>query len=139
MNGLKQSGRFELGTSLAAALHGEFRATSADEIAVAATIKRVFEQSGNLLDPHTACAAHAVSMQGCRSVPEIILATAHPAKFPDAMQKIIGLRPALPSRLARLMTDPEHMTQLPNDNRAIETFIAQKTRVLQAAPLGDRA
>lgn len=139
MNGLKQSGRFELGTSLAAALHGEFCATSADEIAVAATIKRVFEQSGNLLDPHTACAAHAVSMQGCRSVPEIILATAHPAKFPDAMQKITGLRPALPSRLARLMTDPEHMTQLPNDNRAIETFIAQKTRVLQAAPLGDRA
>ena len=48
-------------------------------------------------------------------VPHIALATAHPAKFPDTMQAITGEHPGLPPRLARLMSDPERITVLPND------------------------
>jgi threonine synthase len=58
----------------------------------------------------------------------VILATAHPAKFPDAMADITGTRPGLPPRLNRLMTDPERMDRLPNDLHAVEAYVTFKAR-----------
>jgi threonine synthase len=62
---------------------------------------------------------------------EIVLATAHPAKFPDAMQQITGARPALPDRLRSLMMLPERITPLPNDARAIEAFVEKNARAVK--------
>ena len=136
MDSLKQSGRFELGKVLANALRTGFAAISATEPAIAQTIQRVQRECGYLLDPHTACAAAAPEMSGA---PQVIIATAHPAKFPEAMQKIAGIHPALPPRLERLMTDPEHMTHLRNDVGAIEAFIETKSGALRPQARGDRA
>ncbi len=120
MDSLKQSGRFTLDEPMARQLKTDFGAYAATEEAVAATIRKVHAEAGYLLDPHTACAAAVPVSQGA---PEIILATAHPAKFPDAMQSIAGIHPALPPRLDRLMTDPERMTHLPNDITKIKEHI----------------
>jgi threonine synthase len=57
----------------------------------------------------------------------VVLATAHPAKFPDAVEAACGIRPALPPRLAGLMTGPERITRVPNDLRAIEDVIGRET------------
>ena len=79
-------------------------------------------RSGYLLDPHTACGVVAAPRRHDSrpsTSPHVVLATAHPAKFPDAMQAITGERPALPPRLASLMTDPERITVLPNDLAAV--------------------
>jgi threonine synthase len=66
-------------------------------------------------------------------VPQVILATAHPAKFPDAMEQITGSRPGLPSRLDTLLTDPERSTLLPNDLAAVERFVEENARAIHGA------
>ena len=58
--------------------------------------------------------------------PHVVLATASPAKFPDAIEAIAGERPTLPPRLAALMTDRERMTVLPNDLAAVQRFVAER-------------
>ncbi len=123
MASLKQSGRFEIGSALAR-MREDFDAAAASETEVRDAIRDVRAASGYLLDPHTACAY--VALGRCRkqsATPAVILATAHPAKFPDAMEKITGERPALPPRLASLLTDEERFRVLPNDLAAVEAHV----------------
>ena len=134
MANLKQSGRFDLGADIARQLKADFSAVSASENVVADTIRHVQRTAGYLLDPHTACAAAAEPKPG--SAPEIILATAHPAKFPDALEAIARVRPPLPQRLGRLLTERERITPLPNDPAAIEAYVERHAR---AAAKGARA
>jgi threonine synthase len=125
---LKQSGRFDLGPAHGA-ITREFDAGAATERDVAATIQRVEAEAGYLLDPHTACAIAVLDQRPRNmSCPEIVLATAHPAKFPDSMAEITGVRPALPPRLATLMSAPERMVHLPNESKALEDHISSHTR-----------
>jgi threonine synthase len=124
MGALRQSGRFELGAKALAQLREDFDAASASESEVADCIRRVRRDSGTMLDTHTACGVIAATKTlHDRSTPQIVLATAHPAKFPDAIAAITGERPALPPRLASLLTEPERFTALPNDLRAVERFV----------------
>jgi threonine synthase len=123
MGSLAQSGRFEMGAALEP-MREELAATSASEAEVADCIRRTRQRSGYLLDPHTACAVVAAEKAGSGATPNIVLATAHPAKFPDALQAITGERPVLPPRLASLMRDPERITSLPNDLAAVARFVA---------------
>ena len=134
MGGLRQSGRFELNAEALARLREDFDAASASEDEVAACIRRVRRESGIMLDPHTACGVVAAAETlHDQATPQIVLATAHPAKFPDAIAAITGERPALPPRLAPLMTAPERITILPNDLRAVERFIEDRAGRKQGA------
>jgi threonine synthase len=63
--------------------------------------------------------------QGADQSPMICLATAHPAKFPDAVERATGVRPDLPHRLADLLERPEHVTHLPNDLAAVKAFVRE--------------
>ena len=91
---------------------------------------RVYRQSGYILDPHTAIAVHAArrALARDRATPMIVLGTAHPAKFPDAVEKAIGLRPPLPPHLADLPSRQERFTILPNDLSAVRRFIRERAR-----------
>jgi threonine synthase len=130
MGVLAQSGRFELSPGVRAALRADFDAETASMDQVAACIPRVKAESGYLLDPHTACGV--IAAEAARkarpqdATPLIVLATAHPAKFPDAIEAITGARPQLPARLAPLLTEPERMTVLPNELAAVQRFVAQR-------------
>jgi threonine synthase len=127
MGSLAQAGRFDLSGAVLARLRADFEAASADMDEVAACIRRVRAASGYLLDPHTACGVVALEKALTPGeTPHIALATAHPAKFPDALEAITGARPPLPPRLASLMTDPERMTVLPNDLAAVQRFVARR-------------
>ncbi len=128
MQSLAQSGRFEIGKALAP-LRQEFEAASAGEQEVADAIRRVRRESGYLMDPHTACGFVALEKARHRcAAPDVILSTAHPAKFPDAMQAITGERPGLPARLASLMHDKERFAVLPNDLKTVEAHVASASR-----------
>ena len=128
MGALAQSGRFELSGKVSDAMRTDFSAASATLEEVAACIRRVQARCGYLLDPHTACGVIAAERaQRGGDVPCVVLATAHPAKFPDAMETITGRRPELPVRLASLMTDPERLTVLPNDLAAVQRFVARRS------------
>jgi threonine synthase len=126
MGALRQSGRFELSGEVAAAMRADFGAASAGQGEVAACIRRVQAESGYLLDPHSACGVVAAGKAGAQDgVPCVVLATAHPAKFPDAIEAITGQRPDLPARLAPMVSAPERVTVLPNDLAAIQRFVAR--------------
>ena len=105
-----------------------FRASRATDHDTLATIRSVYESTGMMIDPHTAvgvAAAHEFAQDG---IPMVTLATAHPAKFPDAVERATGERPQLPEHLADLFDRPEHTTDLPNDLAAVEAFVASKNR-----------
>ena len=133
MGSLKQNGGFNLGR-LGPALKGDFKAAAASEADVAAAIQRVQKDSGYLLDPHTACAAVASDrvLANLNGTPKVILATAHPAKFPEAMKSIAGVHPALPKRLETLMTDAERIDRLPAELKAIEAYVEGAARAGKA-------
>jgi len=103
---------------------------------VRATIKRVYEDHGYLLDPHSAIAVAAARRAGGDpAVPMIALACAHPAKFPAAVERATGVHPPLPPELSDLYDRPERRTVLPKDLAAIERFIVERARPV-AAPAG---
>jgi threonine synthase len=101
-----------------------FRAARASDHDTLATIRSVHEQFNMLIDPHTAVGVKAAREFAEEGVPMLTLATAHPAKFPDAVERATGERPALPTHLANLFDLPEHTTQLPNNLGTVEAFVA---------------
>jgi threonine synthase len=98
-----------------------FQGLALDDAETEAAIRRIHETTGYLADTHTAIGIEAARMAG--AAPVIAMATAHPAKFPDAVEKATGIRPSLPPRLAHLMSGTERFTRAPNDLAAVETLI----------------
>jgi len=127
MGGLKQSGGFTIDESGLAAIRGEFSAGRATMDETATTIATTLKTSGYLLDPHTATAIH-VSEKAEKNVPMVVLATAHPAKFPDAVKAASGITPHLPDWLADLMERHEKFTVLPSDLKMVEDHIGRRSR-----------
>ena len=101
-----------------------FDAARVDEDATAATMAEVLRTTGQLVDPHTAVGIRAGRAGRLNpNTPLIALATAHPAKFPDAVERATGVRAELPERLADLLERPERCTILPNDLAAVRRHI----------------
>lgn len=100
-----------------------FRAGRANNHDTLATIRSVYESSGMLIDPHTAVGVKAAREFAEDGVPMVTLATAHPAKFPDAVERATGVRPELPAHLSNLFDLPERSHDLPNDLAAVEAFV----------------
>jgi threonine synthase len=132
MASLAQSRQFAIAPSALAHMRAGFSAERADEDETAATIRTVRKESGYLADPHTAVAL-AVAEKESRdpAVPMIVLSTAHPAKFPDAIAAACGVRPALPDWLAELPRRAERVTVLPAEQGAVERFILATSRAAQ--------
>jgi threonine synthase len=101
-----------------------FRAHRANNDETLAVMKRMYGESGMLVDPHTAVGIASAEACAEPGVPTITLATAHPAKFPDAVKKATGVHPALPDHVADLFDREERIVNLPNDLQAIEAFVA---------------
>jgi threonine synthase len=103
-----------------AVMHG-FRL---DDAGTTAEIGRLYASTGYLADPHTAIGIAAARALKCpHNLPTIAVATAHPAKFPDAVERATGIRPPLPPRLADLYEREEFFTRVPNDLAAIEAGV----------------
>ena len=116
--------RFSLDTDGLATARELFSACRVDEDETLAMMAEALETTGEMVDPHTAVGlAAAKAARGETEAPLITLATAHPAKFPDAVERAIGRRPALPPHLQDLMTRPERQTVLLNDLAAIQDHI----------------
>jgi threonine synthase len=101
-----------------------FAAGRIDDEQTLSIIGRVYRESGELIDPHTAIGLE-VGQKSRRdpSIPLVALATAHPAKFPDAVERATGVRPRLPERLGDLFDRPERVTTLPNELSAVQDFV----------------
>ncbi|MGI9511859.1 MAG: threonine synthase [Anderseniella sp.] len=128
MAGLKQSGSFTLSDTMRDYIAHGFASGRTDEAGTADIIRTTLAEAGELLDPHTAVGYGVARTRARRDVPMVTLATAHPAKFPDAVEAASGLRPALPDRLGDLMQRRERFGVLANDLAAVKQFISERTK-----------
>jgi threonine synthase len=131
MGALKQAGAFSIAAPALAAIRRDFDAVRVDEKACADEMGRVYRDSGVIVDPHSAVGVHAARAALARdpATPVVALATAHAAKFPEAVERAIGRRPAPPPRLAELQSRRERYAILPNDPAAVAKFVRERARV----------
>jgi threonine synthase len=110
-------------------IDGVFSAARLDDDETLDVIRRTYALTGLLLDPHTAVGVGAAErLRPLMAGAMVTLATAHPAKFPDAVERATGIRPQLPGHLADLMERREHISELPNDLAAVQQFVEAHAR-----------
>jgi threonine synthase len=120
--------RFRALGSVEAPRTDRFQAARVDDAETLATIRAVHDDLGVLVDPHTAVGiAAARSQRRGADVPMVCVATAHPAKFPDAVERATGIRPPLPERLADLMDREERCDVLPADLATVQAYVEKAT------------
>ena len=134
MESFARDGAFTLGDEAMAEVRRRFTGRRIDEAETAAALRRTWEGAGVLVDPHTAVGLAAA--RTCRTggadaipaeVPLVTLATAHPAKFPEAVERSCGVRPEAPPALARVFERPERYTVLPVDLDRVQRHIREHT------------
>lgn len=128
MDELKAQGGFTVSQGALQALREIYTSGRVSEQETSETITQELARSGELLCPHSAVGVRVGHAHATAPVPMVTLATAHPAKFPDAVQAATGIRPALPARMADLFDRPERVTRVPNDLSALEALIRERRR-----------
>ncbi|MGH6785571.1 MAG: threonine synthase [Novosphingobium sp.] len=125
MAGFEATRAMQLSNAQREGAAGLFTSARADANDMAQAIRWAWEHCGELIDPHTACALHAARASGLPAeVPLVTLATAHPAKFPDAVERATGRRPELPGRIGDLFEREERLVELPGDYAAVADYVA---------------
>ena len=122
MESLKQSGTFTLQSNAIKSIRAEFDSGATSDLDAAKTMAKVLAETGELLDPHTAV-GYAVAQKITAASPMVTLATAHPAKFPEAVEAATKIRPNLPQRLSYLMNAKETFKVLPNSKAEVKAYI----------------
>ncbi|HKL69826.1 threonine synthase [Salibaculum sp.] len=125
MDELRDKGGFTVGQGAIEMLRESFDSGRATEKQTLARIRAEIARSGELLCPHSAVGVE-VAEAYLGATPMITLATAHPAKFPDAVEQASGIRPPLPDRMADLYDRAERVTPVANDLAALETLIRER-------------
>jgi threonine synthase len=133
MRGFETSKAMQLSNAQRAAISGLFTASRADPSDMAQAMRWAYEKAGQVLDPHTAIGLHAARAATSgpavglpQDVPVVTLATAHPAKFTDAVERATGVRVALPARVGDLFEREERFTHLPGDYAGVAAWIAER-------------
>ncbi|MSO70619.1 MAG: threonine synthase [Alphaproteobacteria bacterium] len=129
MDEFRKTGKLALGKEAHAELKRLFAAHAVDDAATLQTMQSVLAESGELIDPHTAVAvAAARATARDQHSPTVVLATAHPAKFPDAVTRATKRHPDLPGRLADLLQRKERLTEMGKDLSALRSFLRSHAR-----------
>ena len=127
MTAFRQRGKMIAKPEVLKAARKLFAAARLDDEGIKRQINATYESSGLIVDPHTAIGLYAA--KECTpdiSVPVVALSTAHPAKFPTAVEEAIGVHPKLPSGLADLLDRPEIFDTLPNDLAVVQSFVRER-------------
>ena len=126
MDELKSEGGFPVSQGALQVLRDIYASGSASEAETSATITAMLARTGEILCPHSAVAVKVAQDQPASQTPMITLATAHPAKFPDAVEAATDIRPPLPKRMADLYDRSERLTRVPNDLETLKSVIREK-------------
>jgi threonine synthase len=126
INGLMDdlaNGGFDVGDNALRDLQNTYKSDRVSEEETSATIKEFYANTNELLCPHSAIGVRVAQALRDPATPMITLATAHPAKFPDAVEAATGVRPPLPPHMADLFDREERVTRVPNDLAALKDII----------------
>ena len=128
MDEMKAKGGFAVSQGALEALREIYASGRVSEQETSLTITEELARSGELLCPHSAVGVRVGHAHVSGATPMVTLATAHPAKFPDAVEAATGIRPPLPPRMADLFERSERVTRVPNDLAALEALITERRR-----------
>ena len=124
MESFKSTGSFKLEGDLLTEAQSQFKAHRCDDAGTLDVIRNCYAETAEIIDPHTAVGlSAALDYEDKLDTSIVTLACAHAAKFPDAVEKAIGIRPPLPEKLADLFEREEIVTNLPNDLAGLQSFI----------------
>ncbi len=124
MANLREKGAFDIPAQMLALIRERFSAHRASRDEAAAAMRRLYKETGICADPHTAVGlAAAYKEQALRPGPMVVLSTAHPAKFPEAVSRAIGREAEAPARLRRHLEGRERYEILPNSAAAVADYI----------------
>ncbi len=126
MDELKTKGGFTISQGVLDNLRAQFDSGRVSEQETSTEITHSFATRAELLCPHSAIGVRVADAQRDPNVPMITLATAHPAKFPDAVHAATGERPELPARMADLFERPERVTRVANDLHALKQIVQER-------------
>jgi threonine synthase len=130
MDQLKQGGSYEVPAFAHAEILKNFTGCRLDDPGTTRVISEIYTETGRLIDPHTAVGVHAARAAKLDpEIPRLTLATAHPAKFPDAVEAATGIRPALPPFLSDLFSRTESFTALDPDLDVIMRFVRENVKL----------
>jgi threonine synthase len=121
-----KAGGFHVSQGAMQVLRDHYDSGRVSEDQTLAMITQAHDHMGELLCPHSAIGVAVAEAQRDPVTPMVTLATAHPAKFPDAVQQATGIRPPLPERMADLFDRPERVTRVANDLDTLETHIKDR-------------
>lgn len=125
MDELKTTGGFTVSQGALQALRETYSSGRASEAETSAEITQSLAENGELLCPHTAIGVKVARDASDPATPMVTLATAHPAKFPAAVEAATGVHPPLPPHMETLYERPERVTEISNDLAAIEAHIRE--------------
>jgi threonine synthase len=126
MKGFEASKAMQLTNAQREGAAALFTSCRADADEMTAAIRWAFTECGETIDPHTAIGLHAARAAGIdAAVPVVTLATAHPAKFTEAVTAATGQHPALPARVGDLFEREERLVDLPGDYAAVADYVAE--------------
>jgi len=127
---LERDGAFEIPPPALKAIREDFDALAVNEAETCAEIARTYRESGYVIDPHTATGVRAARarLEKDPATPVIALSTAHPAKFPEAIERAIGLRVEPPPRLAPVLEGRERVARMKKDADTVKRFILDHAR-----------
>jgi threonine synthase len=117
------SGVIDVPPQAFAAMRELFRGVSVSEDDTARAMLRTLNETGELIDPHTAVAVAALRRANGLEGPVVVMSTAHPAKFPEAVAKACGVTPELPRGVADLASRPERFDRLPAEAETIKAYV----------------
>ena len=126
MAGFEASRSMTIPEDMLAPTRDLFTSARIDPDGMAMAMRWANERGGQVIDPHTAIGLGAARAAGLGDVPVVTLATAHPAKFRDAVERATGVRPALPSRIGTLFDREEHYDTLPGTKEAVAAYVAER-------------
>jgi threonine synthase len=125
MKGIKEKGKYLIDKQNLEKINADFLSSRMDQADILKTIKTVYEKFNIFLDPHSAIGYGAfdkVNLKGNN----VVLATAHPCKFPDAIEKAINLKAELPNELAFVLDEKENYDIIENNLNKIKQHIKER-------------
>lgn len=125
MTNFIEQGEFSVDAAMLNRAKQVFSAYRFDDKRTSHDIKQVFETTGEIIDPHSIIGVSAARQEADFSVPVVVLGTAHPAKFPDAIRDTLDFEVPLPKQAGDIFNLDEHYSTIENDQNKLKAFIEQ--------------
>ena len=123
MHEFGREGRFEISSADLSRANQLFAAHRLSDEETSKEISRVYEETGEIMDPHSVIGVAAARMHGQSGIPTIVLGTAHPAKFAEAVTTATGVQVELPPAARKIMQGEEKVQKISNDLEQVQRLI----------------